>query len=80
MTIHTLKLMKQMHSAVMPRQKNEALPRLLDALDDAEVVTLVDAVVIRFQRSTQEVDRDTLEGVLDEAERGASGLQRRYQS
>lgn len=43
--------------------------RLLDALDNAEIVTLVDAVGIRFQRSTQEIDRDTLEGVLDEADR-----------
>lgn len=41
--------------------------RLLDVLDDAEIVTLADAIGIRFQRSTQEVDRDTLEGALDEA-------------
>jgi hypothetical protein len=42
---------------------------LLDALDDAEIAELVDAVGIRFQLPTKEIDRDTLEGVLDEADR-----------
>lgn len=43
--------------------------KLLDALDDAEIPVLVDAVGIEFQRPTKEIDRDTLEGVLDEANR-----------
>ncbi len=43
--------------------------RLLDVLDDAEIVALVDAVGIRFQRPTKEIDRDTLEGAVDEAGR-----------
>ncbi len=43
--------------------------RLLDALDDAEIPALVDAVGIGFQQATTEIDRDTLEGVLDEADR-----------
>ena len=43
--------------------------RLLDALEDTEVAALTDAVGIRFQGPTQEIDRGTLEGVLDEANR-----------
>lgn len=43
--------------------------RLLDGLEDTEVAVLTDAVGIGFQRPAQEIDRDTLEGVLDEADR-----------
>ncbi len=45
------------------------LQRLLDELTDKEVQALVDAVGIKFDTPTHEIDRDTLEGVLDEADR-----------
>jgi hypothetical protein len=45
------------------------LQELLDELDDAELRKLVDRIGILFERPTEEIDRDTLEGVLDETDR-----------
>ncbi len=45
------------------------LQSLLDGLTDKEIENLVDAVGIKFGTPTHEIDRDTLEGVLDEADR-----------
>ena len=42
---------------------------LLDNLTDTQVVMLIDAVSIRFGTPTKEISRDTLENVLDEADR-----------
>jgi hypothetical protein len=42
---------------------------LLDVLTDQEITQLVDAVGITFDSPTTELDRSTLEGVLDEADR-----------
>jgi hypothetical protein len=42
---------------------------LLDELTDVEVSKLVDAVGITFGKPTVDIDRDTLEGVLDETDR-----------
>ncbi len=42
---------------------------LLDVLSDSQVAALVDAVGIRFGSPTKDIDRHTLEGVLDEADR-----------
>jgi hypothetical protein len=45
------------------------LQSLLDELTDKEIQQLVDAVEINFGSPTSEIDRSTLEGVLDEAAR-----------
>ena len=45
------------------------LQHLLDGLTEEEVQGLVDAVGIKFDSPTNKIDRDTLEGVLDEADR-----------
>jgi len=45
------------------------LQRLLDALTDDEIRDLVKAVGIRFGDPLRDIDRDTLESVLDEADR-----------
>jgi hypothetical protein len=45
------------------------LQSLLDELTDKELHELVDKVGIKFMMSTSEVDRDTLETVVDEADR-----------
>jgi len=45
------------------------LQRLLDALTDDEIRYLVKAVGIRFGDPLRDIDRDTLESVLDEADR-----------
>jgi hypothetical protein len=42
---------------------------LLDDLTDDEIRVLVKAVGIRFADPLRDIDRDTLEGVLDEADR-----------
>lgn len=42
---------------------------LLDRLSDAQISKLVDGVGIRFGSPASAIDRDTLEGVLDEADR-----------
>lgn len=42
---------------------------LLDALTDDEIRDLVKAVSIRFGDPLRDIDRDTLESVLDEADR-----------
>jgi hypothetical protein len=45
------------------------LQRLIDDLSDSELQKLVDAIGITFQKDTQNIDRDVLEGVVDEADR-----------
>lgn len=45
------------------------LQGLLDELTDEEIQALVDAVGIKFGTPTHKIDRDTLEGVVDEANR-----------
>ena len=45
------------------------LYKLLDVLSDSELQKLVDAVGISFREPTKDIDRDTLEGVIDEADR-----------
>jgi len=42
---------------------------LLDKLSDSQIPKLVDAVGIHFGSPAKDIDRDTLEGVLDEADR-----------
>ena len=42
---------------------------LVDVLTDSELASLVDAVGISFGGPTQDIDRMTLEGVIDEADR-----------
>jgi len=45
------------------------LYRLTDILADTELQKLIDAVGISFGKPTKDIDRDTLEGVIDEANR-----------
>ena len=42
---------------------------LLNALTDEEIIKLVDGIGINFGIPTKEIDRDILEGVIDEADR-----------
>lgn len=42
---------------------------LLDVLNDKEIVKHIDAIGIKFADPISDIDRDTLEGVLDEADR-----------
>jgi len=51
-----------------PEEMNH-LQSLLDILNDSEIAKLTDAVGIKFGGPTGDIDRDTLEGVLDEADR-----------
>ena len=50
-------------------QEYAHLQRLLDALNDKELQTLVDAIGISFGKNVSDIDRETLEGVVDEADR-----------
>jgi|GEM_PF-2435983 len=45
------------------------LQKMLDALTDMEIASLVDAVGIKFGIPAKDIDRDELEGVLDETDR-----------
>ena len=51
-----------------PEERNH-LHRLLEELTDKEIQTLVNAVGIKFDTPTHKIDRDTLQGVVDEADR-----------
>jgi hypothetical protein len=50
-------------------EEYQHLQRLIDGLSDAELHALIDAIGITFGKATKDVERDVLEGVVDEADR-----------